>query len=97
MGVPKDHWPPRTDIVDQLAAIFCLEPRALGALYEYELTPPAIYFFASVNRFIRDLRGKNIRNEKVPQLGQFFDLLRRIVGLRNEKDRENGQLVVLSQ
>ncbi len=40
----------------------------------------------------RSLRGRNIRSEKVPQRGQFFDLLRRIVGLRNEKDRKNGPL-----
>ena len=40
----------------------------------------------------RSLRGRNIRSEKVSQRGQFFDLLRRIVGLRNEKDRKNGPL-----
>jgi len=39
-----------------------------------------------------DLRGRNIRSEKVPEPGQFFDLLRRIVVLRNEKDRKNGPL-----
>ena len=38
------------------------------------------------------LHGRNIRSEKVPQRGQFFDLLRRIVVLRNEKDRKNGPL-----
>ena len=40
----------------------------------------------------RSLRGRNIRSEKVSQRGQFFDLLRRIVGLRNDKDRRNGPL-----
>ena len=40
----------------------------------------------------RSLRGRNIRSEKVPQRGQFFVLLRRIAGLRNEKERKNGPL-----
>jgi len=40
----------------------------------------------------RSLRGRNIRREKVPQRDQFFVLLRRIVALRNEKERKNGPL-----
>jgi len=47
---------------------------------------------ACTARVARSLRGKNIRSEKVPQRGQFFDLLRRIVGLRKEKVRKNGPL-----
>jgi len=46
----------------------------------------------AVGSNIRSLRGRNIRSEKVPKREQFFDLLRRIVGLRNEKDRKNGPL-----
>ncbi len=38
------------------------------------------------------LRDRNIRREEVPRRGQFFVLLRRIVGLRNEKERKNGPL-----
>jgi NSS family neurotransmitter:Na+ symporter len=45
-----------------------------------------------VRYFVPGLRGRNIRSEKVSQRGQYFDLLRHIVGLRNEKDRKNGPL-----
>jgi cytochrome c5 len=45
-----------------------------------------------MSRSARSLLGRNIRSEKVPQPGQFFDLLRRLVVLCNEKDRENGPL-----
>ena len=47
---------------------------------------------ATAMNFVRGLRRRNIRGEKVSQRGQFFDLLRRIAGLRNEKDRKNGPL-----
>ena len=47
---------------------------------------------ATAMGFARGLRGRNIRSEKASQRGQFFDLLRRIVELRNEKDRKNGPL-----
>jgi hypothetical protein len=41
---------------------------------------------------VRGLRGRNILSCNVPQGGQFFVLLRRIVVLRNEKERKNGPL-----
>jgi len=41
---------------------------------------------------VGSLRGRNIRSEKVAQPGQFFDLLRHLVVLRNDKDRKNGPL-----
>jgi len=33
----------------------------------------------------RSLHGRNTRREKAPQRGQFFYLLRRISGIRNDK------------
>ena len=51
------------------------------------------YLFVLHNYFrVWSLRGRNIRSEKVQQRGQFFDLLRRIVVLRNDKDQKNGPL-----
>ena len=52
---------------------------------------PFLLFLGPVDD-ARSLRGRNIRSEKVAQRGQFFDLLRSIVDLRNDKDRKNGPL-----
>ena len=41
---------------------------------------------------VRSLRGRNIRSGKAPKRGQFFDFLRRTMGLPKEKDRQNGPL-----
>ena len=41
---------------------------------------------------IRSLRRRKIRRENVAQREQFFALLRRVVVLRNEKERKNGPL-----
>ena len=42
--------------------------------------------------YTRSLRRRKIRREDVAQREQFFALLRRVVVLRNEKERKNGPL-----